>query len=161
MGSRASIKKCAIGGSPGGGTGIAMVARSTAPLVLDNPFNDVVVCGAALVVVVGVVGHVTPEANHRPVVAHKHVVIVAVRGSAQTGPPRLLVKRQQTAAAAIVHAHANIVAVMPVIGAAASGVVWLLLRLFLPTSDVRIMSSLCESMFGLYGAANRMASQRV
>jgi len=35
-----------------------------------------------------------------------------------------------------VHAHANIIVVMPVIGAAASGVVWLLLllRLFLPTS---------------------------
>eukprot|EP00532_Pseudo-nitzschia_australis_P008347 CAMPEP_0168178258 /NCGR_PEP_ID=MMETSP0139_2-20121125/8995_1 /TAXON_ID=44445 /ORGANISM="Pseudo-nitzschia australis, Strain 10249 10 AB" /LENGTH=98 /DNA_ID=CAMNT_0008097571 /DNA_START=198 /DNA_END=491 /DNA_ORIENTATION=+ len=98
-----------------------MVARSTAPLVLDNPFEDVAVCGATLVVVVGVAGHVTPEADHQPVVAHKHVVVVAVCGPAQTGPPRLHVKWQQTAAAAIVHAHANIVVVVPVIGAAASG----------------------------------------
>ena len=42
-----------------------------------------------------------------------------------------------------VHAHANIVVVVPVIGAAASGVVWLLLllRLFLPTSVAPVAGS--------------------
>jgi len=40
-------------------------------------------------VVVVVVGHVTPEAEHRPAVAHKHVVVVAAVPRQTAANPRL------------------------------------------------------------------------